>query len=665
MISKDTIDKIFSTARIEEVIGDFVSLKKSGSNYKGLSPFTTEKTPSFFVSPSKQIFKCFSSGVGGNVVKFLMEHDQLTYPEALRFLAEKYNIEIEEDEVTPEQEEARSERESLYVVNKFAEEFFTEQLETDEGKAIGLSYFKERGFSAETIETFRLGYSPDSWDSFLKSAKEKGYKEEYLLKTGLIKQGSNNRLYDGYKGRVIFPIHNLSGRPIGFGGRTLKTDKKVPKYINSPESDVYDKSNVLYGLYQAKGAIVKQDACLLVEGYTDVLSLHQNNIKHVVASSGTSLTTGQIRLISRYTKNVVILYDGDAAGIKASFRGIDLILEEGLNVKVVLFPDGEDPDSYSQKLGTEELTEFLDQNAKDFIVFKSSILMKDIAGDPVKKAGVVHEIVNSIALIPDHITRSLYLKECSSIVDVPERALIAELNKFRKKRINDKMRQKEREQQKQNDAPPPPPFPGEEIPPEAQAPFFEDAQELRGFSFEVEEENLIRFLLNYGNEPISVEIENEEGKEETVEITVAHFLLNDILADEIQFSNPAYQAIVDETITLIENEDELNHQHFTHHTNELISTKATDLLTQKYDLHNWERKNIFVKTEASDLFRSAKEFLYALKIKHLLKLITDLQQELRTCENHEDVIELLKKKRNLDQLKVELSSEKGIVTYSL
>lgn len=665
MISKDTIDKIFSTARIEEVIGDFVSLKKSGSNYKGLSPFTTEKTPSFFVSPSKQIFKCFSSGVGGNVVKFLMEHDQLTYPEALRFLAEKYNIEIEEDEVTPEQEEARSERESLYVVNKFAEEFFTEQLATEEGKAIGLSYFKERGFSAETIDTFRLGYSPDSWDSFLKASKEKGYKEEYLLKTGLIKQGSNNRLYDGYKGRVIFPIHNLSGRPIGFGGRTLKTDKKVPKYINSPESDVYDKSNVLYGLYQAKSAIVKQDACLLVEGYTDVLSLHQNGIKHVVASSGTSLTTGQIRLISRYTKNIVILYDGDAAGIKASFRGIDLILEEGLNVKVVLFPDGEDPDSYSQKLGTEELTEFLDQNAKDFIVFKSSILMKDIAGDPVKKAGVVHEIVNSIALIPDHITRSLYLKECSSIVDVPEKALIAELNKFRKKRINDKMRQKEREQQKQNDAPPPPPFPGDEIPPEAQAPFFEDAQELRGFSFEVEEENLIRFLLNYGNEPISVEIENEEGKEETVEITVAHFLLNDILADEIQFSNPAYQAIVDETITLIESEDELNHQHFTHHANELISTKATDLLTQKYDLHNWERKNIFVKTEAFDLFKSAKEFLYALKIKHLLKLITDLQQELRTCENHEDVIELLKKKRNLDELKVELSSEKGIVTYSL
>ena len=660
MISKSTIDKIFATARIEEVIGEFVALKKSGSSYKGLSPFTSEKTPSFFVSPSKQIFKCFSSGVGGNVVKFLMEHDHLTYPEALRHLAEKYNIEIEEEEVTPEEEEARSERESLYIVNKFAEGFFVESLKTEEGKSIGLSYFKERGFNEETLETFKLGYSPDSWDAFKKEAEKNGYKEEYLLKTGLLKKSNNGKLYDGYKGRVIFPIHNLSGRPIGFGGRTLKTDKKIPKYINSPESDVYDKSNVLYGLYQSKNDIVKQDACLLVEGYTDVISLHQNGVKNVVASSGTSLTTGQIRLISRYTKNIVILYDSDAAGIKASFRGIDLILEEGLNVKVVLFPDGEDPDSYAQKLGTEELTEFIQENAKDFIVFKSSILMKDIAGDPVKKAGVIHEIVNSIALIPDHITRSLYIKECSGIVDVPEKALIAELNKFRRKRINEKMRQKQREQDRDN----PPPPTEEDRPAGEVASFFEDAKELQGFSFETEEDNLVRFLINHGDKPITVEIE-EDGKEEEVEITVAHFLLNEIFTDEIQFSNPAFQAIVDYALDLLEENKSLDSQYFIQHENELISKKSIDLLTNKYELHHWEKKDIFVRTDATDLFKSAKEYLYALKIKHLLKLITDLQQELKTCEDYDEVVQLLKKKRNLDELKKELSAEKGIVTYSL
>lgn len=660
MISKSTIDKIFATARIEEVIGEFVALKKSGSSYKGLSPFTSEKTPSFFVSPSKQIFKCFSSGVGGNVVKFLMEHDHLTYPEALRHLAEKYNIEIEEEEVTPEEEEARSERESLYIVNKFAEGFFVESLSTEEGKSVGLSYFKERGFNEETLATFKLGYSPDSWDAFKKAAEKNGYKEEYLIKTGLLKKSNNGKLYDGYKGRVIFPIHNLSGRPIGFGGRTLKTDKKIPKYINSPESDVYDKSNVLYGLYQSKNDIVKQDACLLVEGYTDVISLHQNGVKNVVASSGTSLTTGQIRLISRYTKNIVILYDSDAAGIKASFRGIDLILEEGLNVKVVLFPDGEDPDSYAQKLGTEELTEFIQENAKDFIVFKSSILMKDIAGDPVKKAGIIHEIVNSIALIPDHITRSLYIKECSGIVDVPEKALIAELNKFRRKRINEKMRQKQREQDRDN-----PPLPTEEDRPAGEvASFFEDAKDLKGFSFETEEDNLVRFLINHGDKTITVEIE-EEGKEEEVEITVAHFLLNEIFTDEIQFSNPAFQAIVDYSLDLLEENKSLDQQYFIQHENELISKKAIDLLTNKYELHHWEKKEIFVRTEATDLFRSAKEYLYALKIKHLLKLITDLQQELKTCEDYDEVVQLLKKKRNLDELKKELSAEKGIVTYSL
>ncbi|MBN4062539.1 DNA primase, partial [Bacteroidales bacterium AH-315-I05] len=442
MIPKETIAIIIETADVVEVLGEFVSLKKKGKDYWACCPFHNEKTPSFSVS-HKGFYKCFGCGESGNAINFLMEHEHYTYPEALKYLANKYNIEIQEQELTPEMEQQQNEREALYIVSAYAEKFFIEQLnDTDEGKSIGLSYFKERGFSNETIEKFKLGYCPDQWDVLTKTALDAGYKLEYLLQTGLSKE-RNNQHYDGYRGRVIFPIHNLSGRPIAFGGRTLKTDKKIPKYVNTSECDIYHKSKVLYGIYFAKKAIISEDNCYLVEGYTDVISLHQSGIENVVASSGTSLTIEQIRLIKRYTPNITILYDGDAAGIKASFRGIDLILEEGMNVKIVLFPEGEDPDSYAKKSSPEELKEFITSSSKDFIVFKTETLQIESQNDPVKKAGLIHEIINSIALIPDHIARSLYLKECSKILGISEKALIGELNKTLRKKFKQKFKKEE------------------------------------------------------------------------------------------------------------------------------------------------------------------------------------------------------------------------------
>jgi DNA primase len=384
MIPKETIDKIYENIMIEDVVGDFVQLKKAGTNYKGLSPFTSEKTPSFFVSPAKGIYKCFSSGKGGNAVNFLMEHERFSYPEALRWLADKYGIEVQEEEQSAEEIAELNERESLAIVTTFAQEFFTEQLfETEEGRAVGLSYFKERGFREDTIKEFLLGYCPDDWDAFTKAALKKGYELKYLEKAGLTKS-RNGSPYDFFRGRVMFPIRNISGKVIGFGGRTLKSDKKVAKYFNSPESELYNKSRVLYGLYLAKNEILKQDLCYLVEGYTDVISLNQNGVVNVVSSSGTSMTEGQIKQIKRYTKNITILYDGDAAGIKASFRGIDMILSQGMNVKVVLFPEGEDPDSYAKSVSTTVLKNYIENEAKDFIVFKTDLLAEDSKDDPIK-----------------------------------------------------------------------------------------------------------------------------------------------------------------------------------------------------------------------------------------------------------------------------------------
>src|SRR4051812_4038323 len=432
MITKPTIDRITEAIDIVEVIGEFVQLKKRGANYVGLSPFANERTPSFTVSPAKGIFKDFSSGKGGSAVTFLMELEKFSYPEALKWLAKKYSIEVEETVESFENKEEENHRESLMIVTGYAAKFFHESLlETDEGKSIGLSYFKERGFNNDTIKKFELGYSPDQWEAFTGQALKEGYQEEFLAETGLSVKRDNGSLYDRYRGRVMFPIHSFTGRVIAFGGRTLKNDKNVPKYVNSPESEIYHKSNVLYGLYFAKKAIRDEDNCYLVEGYADVLSVHQAGIENVVASSGTSLTTEQIRLISRFTQNITILYDGDAAGIKASLRGLDMILEEGLNVKVVLFPDGHDPDSYVRLVGTNGFKKHIEDNKKDFILYKTTLLLKEVGNDPIKKSEVIRDIVESIAKIPDSIKASVFIKECSHILQIDERALLSELNKMR------------------------------------------------------------------------------------------------------------------------------------------------------------------------------------------------------------------------------------------
>lgn len=674
MITRQTIDIIMAEARIEEVVGDFVHLKKSGSSYKALSPFSNEKTPSFFVSPSKGIFKDFSSGKGGNAVTFLMDHEQMTYPEALRYLAKKYNIPIEEENVSDEQKEEQNKRESLYIVNDYAQEFFQEQLlKTEAGKAIGLSYFKERGFTEETIQTFKLGYSPDEWDAFLKSAESKGYKTEYLLETGLVKERDTKK-YDAYRGRVIFPIHNLSGRPIGFGARTLKTDKKIPKYLNSPESEIYHKSKIVYGIYQAKSAIVKEDNCLLVEGYTDVLALHQAGIKNVVASSGTALTEDQVRLVKRYTNNVTILYDGDPAGIKASFRGIDLILEEGMNVKVVLFPEGEDPDSFSKKLGAEELNEYISENSKDFIRFKTSVLIDEVGDDPMKRTNLIHDIVNSIALIPDHIARSIYTKECSTLLDISEKALISELNKARRKWIDKKKVERERAaersqaRQQQPDLPPPPDF----IPPpseEGPQPIEEWDREEMSPSInpaEYQEKDIVRLLLNYGNHDIQVKVLREDedtGKEqeEEVLVSVGSFIIHDIINDDLNFLDQTYQEIFDMCTEMLEENDEINIHQLTQHESDKMRSTIADLLTEKYELHEWDKREIYVSTEDMKLQKAVQGALYSFKTKKIEHLIHENQQELKKAYSKgEDILPILEAQTQLEKVKIELSKLQGI-----
>ncbi|MEZ4937622.1 MAG: DNA primase [Crocinitomicaceae bacterium] len=524
MIPREIIDEILYTAQIEDVIGEFVQLKRAGSNLKGLSPFTDEKTPSFMVSPAKQIFKCFSTGKGGNVVSFLMEYEHFSYPEALRWLADRYNIAIpEEKEKSAEQIAELNERESLGVINEFARDTFVNNLwNTDEGKAIGLSYFLERGFSEDTIKTFELGFSAEAFDSFTKAALDKGYNLKHLLAGGLTKE-KNDKTFDFFRGRVMFPIHSISGKVLGFGGRTLRNDKKVAKYFNSPESILYNKSKILYGLFFSKNAIIKNDRCYLVEGYTDVISMHQAGVENVVASSGTALTKEQIKLIKRYTQNITILYDGDAAGIKASFRGIDLILEEGLTVKVVLFPEGDDPDSYSKKVSQEELKEYIDSNSKDFLVFKTEILLGESKGDPIIKAKLIHEIIDSIALIPDEITRSLYIKECATQFGMDEKTLISELNRSRKNKLSKDLSSGERGQTNPNLF-------------KVDTQIDSNQNEVsRSSNLEAHEFNLIRILIKYGAKELQLPFINPEGKEVLMPMNVADFIIKDIEVDDLKF----------------------------------------------------------------------------------------------------------------------------------
>lgn len=644
LISKQTIARILETARIEEVVGEFVKLKKSGQNYKGLSPFTAERNPSFYVSPAKGIFKCFSSGKGGNVVNFLMEHEHFSYPEALIYLAKKYGIAVEEDAITPEDTQAENERETLFQVTAFAMNFFMKSLhETEAGKAIGLEYFKSRDMKPETINRFQLGYSPESWDAFTKHALENGYKLEYLEKTGLTIT-KDARSYDRFRGRVIFPIHNITGRILGFGGRTLLKDDNVPKYVNSIESDIYNKSQTLYGLYFAKSAIIRQDNCYLVEGYTDVISLHQAGIENVVASSGTSLTEEQIRLIKRYTPNITILYDGDPAGIKASFRGIDMVLEQGMNVRIVLFPDGEDPDSYARKYRRAELEELITTKAQDFIRFKTSQLLKEAANDPIKRAGLIKEIVGSISLIPDPIFRSVYIKECSTLMDVQEQMLMSSLNKI--------LYQRNRKQAEQEAA-------KQEVDyPEMPAPKQVEAEIT---SSEYQERDMIRMMLMYANHQIEIEEEAQDRQVIQHKIPVSRFIVEEIHRDELSFSNPIYQKIFDlfdQALLNGENTDELIFNYAT--DNESFRNMVNGLTISRYELsENWLKNRIQVTTEKEILLKALETTILSFKAKAVDRMMGDIQQEIKVVTDEEDIIILQSRYKALKEISRKINQKLG------
>lgn len=663
MIPKETVDAILDTARIDEVVGDFVSLKKRGVNLIGLCPFHNEKTPSFNVNPVRGIYKCFGCGKGGNSVNFVMEHEHLSYPEALRYLAKKYNIEIEEEKKSDEQQARDNERESLFVVSAFAQKFYTQQLhESESGKAIGLTYFRERGLRPDIIEKFQLGFSPEGWRPMTDAALEQGYKIEYLVKAGLTIQNEENKdkYFDRFRDRVIFPVHNPSGRVIAFGGRTLKTDKKVAKYINSPETEIYHKSNVLYGLFFAKKKIIELDVCYLVEGYTDVISMHQAGIENVVASSGTALTVEQIRLIRRYTSNITILYDGDPAGIKASFRGIDLILEEGMNVRVLLFPDNEDPDSYSKRVSSEELKQFIADNTKDFIQFKAQLLMTDTQGDPIKKAGLIRDIVESIALIPDSIMRSVYVKECSRIMDVEEQSLLNELNKIRRKNFD----KKSDEQKKKEYNEPPADF----VPPEyADGNFVPDItakpeeQLSPVISSDAQEREIIRLLLNYGTQQVMADSEDEEGRPIEIPVSLAELLVHEMVQDQIAFGSPDLQAIFDEYVRLVESEIVPDLNYFTHHQQEQISKLAIDMVSIPYSLSNWERHYIYVQTEDMLLKNAALHAVYALKLRRVEIMLHENQKQLRAVTGEDDFMIILQQAQQLLEAKKHFSTLLGRV----
>ncbi|MGB3152582.1 MAG: DNA primase [Maribacter sp.] len=646
MIGKTTIDQVYETARLEEVIGDFVQLKKSGSNFKGLSPFTDERSPSFMVSPVKQIWKDFSSGKGGNVVAFLMEHEHFTYPEAIKYLAKKYNIEVEETERSNEEKEQANERESMYLVSEFAQKHFKEMLwETELGKAIGLSYFKERGFTEETIKKFDLGYCLDQWDGFTTSALDSGYKLEYLEKTGLtiVKEDGNNpnnpRKFDRFKGRVMFPIHSLSGRVLGFGGRILTNDKKAAKYLNSPESDIYHKSKVLYGIYHAKQAIAKEDNCFLVEGYTDVIQFNQRGISNVVSSSGTALTPEQIRLINRLTKNITVLFDGDAAGLRASLRGIDLILEQGMNVKICTFPEGEDPDSFAKNNDLEDVTQYLKDNAKDFIQFKASLLVKEASDDPIKRADTVRDIVNSIAKIPDTIKKEIYIQECAQIMNISEAVLFNTLAQINKKESFDAKKQIQQEQKAFNVVK------------------NEAVQEKVDVQYELERK-IIEILLLYGNQKEAFEDlvlkENEKGdlilEPESLEIKVFEKIYLDLQEDEIELANERFRNMYFKIIEALNETEEFSINTFIANLEQDMANDISSILMEeeRYTLHNWESKDIYPKSKEIGISQLVSETILTLRCFLIKKRMENLQKE--TQDRQEDNKETLEEIINYIQL---------------
>lgn len=655
MISRSTIDKVFETARVEEVIGDYVQLKRSGSNMKGLSPFSDERSPSFMVSPVKQIWKDFSSGKGGNAVTFLMEHEHYTFPEAIKHLAKKYNIEIEETVLTDEAKAEADERESMYLISEFAKDFFQSILwNSEEGKAIGHSYFKERGFTNETIKKFQLGYSPDTWDALTKEALGKGYKLDYLEKTGLtiVKE---DKQFDRFKGRVMFPIQSMSGRILGFGGRILTQDKKAAKYVNSPESDIYHKSKVLYGIFHAKQAIAKQDMCYLVEGYTDVIQFHQAGIENVVASSGTALTPDQIRLINRLTPNITVLFDGDAAGLRASIRGIDLILEAGMNVKVCAFPDGEDPDSFAKKTPLEELKNYLDFNSKDFIQFKASLLMKESNNDPIRKAEVIRDMVQSISKIPDRIKKEIYIQECARIMDISEDVLFNTLAQISQKEIQEL--QKVTGQQAKN--------------------FEVYSQEKEWVAQKIDvinnlEKDVLSLLILYGDKFITFDnifiSYDEKGNEiEKIEKEPKHIFEKVYLSlqqDEIHFANPVFNQVYESLLKQFQQfGPDFDKMQFMQVLPPEQAAIVTDIMMQneKHQLHGWlEKKQVFVKDRDDEetLSRLTTDVMAAYREYLINHLNQDLMMQLQN-EHESDKMEIMTAINDYNKLKVVITRKIG------
>jgi DNA primase len=645
MIDPVTVGRIIDAAQITDVIQDFISLKRRGANYLGLCPFHNEKTPSFTVSPAKGIFKCFGCGKGGNSVNFIMEHEHLSYPEALKYLAKKYGIEVEEKELTEEEKKLGNERESLMIVNEYAAKYFSNSLlNSEEGIAIGLSYFRERGFDEQTISEFRLGYSPEERNAFTNNALKNGYKSEFLEKTGL-SIFKDDYSADRFAGRVMFPIFSLSGQVIGFGGRILKTDKKLAKYLNSPESPVYNKSKVLYGLFQSKQEIIKQQKCYLVEGYTDVISLFMSGIKNVVASSGTSLTEDQIRMIHRFTEDVTILYDGDAAGIKASLRGIDMILEQGLNVRIVLFPDGEDPDSYSRKHGSAGTIDYIGKNEQDFISFKTKLLNEDAKNDPIKRSALISDIVKSISVIDDSIKQSVYIQECSKILSIDENVLYAEVVKIRRRKIEDVQKQQFKSVLPVN---------SKTIP---AVPGFIDR-----IYYEIQEHEIIRILLLYGNSVVNFE---DREKNVKYEIKVADYIIDQLRNDELEMKNVLNQKIFVHAENLIAAGKIIETEFFIMHSDPEISRLSADLCSTKHQLSPiWEKRGAPLLKEENKL----PEILEDLFIKYKLNITKEgkkkLDEELKIAKKEnvsETVNEIIMKITKTNEIIRLLSAMQGRV----
>ncbi|MDP2388131.1 MAG: DNA primase [Bacteroidota bacterium] len=675
MISKDTIEQIIYYARIDEVVGDFVPLKKRGSNMWGCCPFHNEKTPSFSVSPTKGIYKCFGCGKAGNSVNFVMEVEKKTYPEALRYLAKKYNIHIEEKEVTAEELAAQSEKESLRIINIFANKYFQTNLwESDEGKSIGLSYFRERGFRDDIVKKFELGFSFEERKALTKAAIAGGYNPNYLVKTGLSilpERYANEtsltdaHLFDRFAGRVMFPIHGVSGDVVGFGGRILGNSKEVAKYLNSPQSEIYDKSKILYGLYFAKKSIQTEGFCFLVEGYTDVIAMHQAGIENVVASSGTSLTVEQIKLIQRFTNNITILYDGDAAGQKAADRGTGLILEEGMNARVLLFPDNDDPDSYAKKVSSDELKNFIKNNSHDFITYSASRISEEEKKDPIKKTAFIRHIIDNIALIPDSISRSVYIKECSRLVDVEEQILSLEVNKIRIDKETRKQKDKNRQHPFSTDPAPvkvDSALPTSILPEQLQ--FVEvDERQLKLDVFDSIEKNICRVMIMYGNQLLDVEVYNSEGDLVTMQISVAEFILFELFHDELNFINPINQLLLDEFIHQMREDVIPGESFFLMNTNPAISQLAIQLTQEDHQLsENWAAKHgVHTEHEAHDIKKMVERILYVYKDKRLQDMIFELKESLRDNANDDDVFITLSEIRKFESFKARVNKLLGRV----